>query len=376
MPFVTLKAAVSLDGRIAARSGDSRWVSSAEARDYTHLLRGEHDAILVGSGTVLSDDPRLTVRHAQWRGKRILRVVLDPGLRTPPCARMLSASGVLIFTDRESSARKAAALEGMGAEIVRVPGDAKELDLRAVLGEIGKREITSVLVEGGSRVHTAFIEAGLADKLVCALSPKLIGGQKAVSFFEGAGARTMAAALRLRDDPELSGGRRPDDRGVLLMFTGIITSMGVFQGYRKGRTEILIEAPEAAPKLEPGASLAVDGVCLSLVRRDGSGLVFGLSRETLEKTTLGLLRTGDRLNLELPLTPASLLSGHLVSGHVDAVGKVARIAARGPGKRLTVSFPPELAPYFVLKRIGGRQRSEPDRRLRRRGTPSRRSSSP
>jgi len=133
------------------------------------------------------------------------------------------------------------------------------------------------------------------------------------------------------------------------MFTGIITSMGVFQGFRQGRREILVEAPEAAPKLEPGASLAVDGVCLSLVRRDGSGLVFDLSKETLERTTLGLLRTGDRLNLELPLTPSSLLSGHLVSGHVDAMGRVARVVAKRPGKRLTVSFPRELGPYFVPK---------------------------
>ncbi len=133
------------------------------------------------------------------------------------------------------------------------------------------------------------------------------------------------------------------------MFTGIITSMGTFQGYRQGRREILIEAPDAAPKLEPGASLAVDGVCLSLVRRDGSGLIFGLSKETLEKTTLGLLRTGDRLNLELPVTPSSLLSGHLVSGHADAVGRVVRLVVRRPGKRLTVSFPRELGPYFVPK---------------------------
>lgn len=133
------------------------------------------------------------------------------------------------------------------------------------------------------------------------------------------------------------------------MFTGIISSIGVFQGYRQSRREILVEAPQAAPKLEPGASLAVDGVCLSLVRRDGSGLVFDLSKETLERTTLGLLRTGDRLNLELPLTPSSLLSGHLVSGHVDAVGKVGRLVAKRPGKRLTVAFPRELRPYFVLK---------------------------
>ncbi len=199
LPFVTLKAAVTLDGRIAARSGDSRWVSSAEARDYVHLLRGEHDAILVGIGTVLADDPRLTVRHPLWRGKRLLRVVLDPGLRTPIKARVLSAPGALIFTDRRASRTKETALEAKGAEIVRVPGGPGALDLKAVLAELGKREIASLLVEGGSRVHTSFLEAGLADKLILALSPKLVGGREAASFFEGEGVRTMAAALKIGD---------------------------------------------------------------------------------------------------------------------------------------------------------------------------------
>jgi diaminohydroxyphosphoribosylaminopyrimidine deaminase / 5-amino-6-(5-phosphoribosylamino)uracil reductase len=197
VPFVTLKAAVSLDGRIAARSGDSRWVSSPAARDYVHLLRGAHDAVLVGIGTILADDPRLTVRHALWKGKRIVRIVLDPGLRTPPEARILDAPGILIFADRRAPRTNERALEAKGAEVVRLPGGPAALDLRAVLGELGKREIASVLVEGGSRVHTSFIEARLADKLVLALSPKLVGGRDAVSFFEGPGVRTMAAALKL-----------------------------------------------------------------------------------------------------------------------------------------------------------------------------------
>jgi riboflavin synthase len=133
------------------------------------------------------------------------------------------------------------------------------------------------------------------------------------------------------------------------MFTGIVTSIGIFRGYRKGRSELLVEAPQEAPKLEPGASLAVDGVCLTVVRRDGSGLLFDLSKETLERTTLGGLRTGDRLNLERPLTPASLLSGHFVAGHVDGVAKVLRVVPRRPGKRLTIGFPPELRRYIVPK---------------------------
>jgi riboflavin synthase len=133
------------------------------------------------------------------------------------------------------------------------------------------------------------------------------------------------------------------------MFTGIIAHQGLFRGFRMGREEMVVEAPGLAAKLATGDSLAVNGVCLSFLAADRAGLRFNLSRETLEKTTLGALRPGDRLNLELPLTLSSPLSGHLVSGHVDAVGKVVRIASRPPGKRLTVSFPSALRPFLIPK---------------------------
>jgi riboflavin synthase len=110
-----------------------------------------------------------------------------------------------------------------------------------------------------------------------------------------------------------------------------------------------LEAADLAPKLEPGASLAVNGVCLSLVSKDKGALAFDLSQETLGRTNLGALRPGARLNLELPLTLGSLVSGHLVSGHIDAVGKVVRLTEKRPGKRLLISFPSDLRPYFVPK---------------------------
>ena len=133
------------------------------------------------------------------------------------------------------------------------------------------------------------------------------------------------------------------------MFTGIIVSTGLFKGYRRGRHEMQLEAADLAPKLEPGASLAVNGVCLSLVSKDKGILAFDLSQETLGRTNLGALRPGARLNLELPLTLGSLVGGHLVSGHIDAVGKVVRLAERRPGKRLLISFPSGLRPYFIPK---------------------------
>jgi len=133
------------------------------------------------------------------------------------------------------------------------------------------------------------------------------------------------------------------------MFTGIITHQGLFGGWRRGRRELLVEAPELAVKLRPGGSLAVDGVCLSLVDAEKDSLRFALSQETLARTTLGAVRPRQRLNLELPLTLAAPLGGHLVTGHVDAVGKVLRTAERRPGRRLTVSYPPGLRPFLVPK---------------------------
>jgi len=133
------------------------------------------------------------------------------------------------------------------------------------------------------------------------------------------------------------------------MFTGIVSHHGRFGGFRKGRSEILVEAPGLAPKVSPGESVAVNGVCLTVAGTDRGALRFGLSRETLAGTTLGALRPGDRLNLELPLTLAAPLGGHLVSGHVDGVGTIARVSARPPGKRLAVSFPAALRPFLVPK---------------------------
>jgi riboflavin synthase len=133
------------------------------------------------------------------------------------------------------------------------------------------------------------------------------------------------------------------------MFTGIIQHLGNFKAYGRGKQELLLEAPPGFPGLPPGESVAVNGVCLTLTRSEGRHLVFDLSKETLLKTHLGSLRPGDRLNLEIPLTLQSLLSGHLLTGHIDGRGRVMSFAEKRPGKRLRISFPHEIRPYLVPK---------------------------
>ncbi len=131
------------------------------------------------------------------------------------------------------------------------------------------------------------------------------------------------------------------------MFTGIIHHQGVFKGYSQGKKEISLAVPPSFPSPASGESVAVNGACLTLYKREKDMLFFNLSQETLARTNLGSLRPGERLNLELPLTLESLLSGHLLTGHVDGQGRVIRVTMRRPGKRLAISFPAELRPYLI-----------------------------
>jgi riboflavin synthase len=133
------------------------------------------------------------------------------------------------------------------------------------------------------------------------------------------------------------------------MFTGIIQNTGLFKGYRQGKQEITVQAPSLASQIEIGESLAVNGVCLSLVRKEKDTLFFNLSLETIKVTTLGSLRHNEKLNLEQPLSLSTPLSGHLLSGHVDCRANVIRISERKSGRRLRISFPPDQRNYFIPK---------------------------
>lgn len=178
-PFVTLKLASSLDGRIATSTGESRWITGPPARKRVHSLRSLSDAVMVGKRTVERDDPELSVRLA--RGKDPVRVVLDSALLTPASARVYGgvkdgkARLVFFVTSRASSSRVKKAREN-GAEVIRVAAFGKGVSVRSVLRELGKREITSVLVEGGGELAASLIGAGLVDKYVLFYGPVIIGG--------------------------------------------------------------------------------------------------------------------------------------------------------------------------------------------------------
>lgn len=197
-PFVTAKAAISLDGRLATRTRQSQWISGEIARRRTHRLRAATDAVLVGIGTLLDDDPRLTARHADGRGPRY-RVVLDTRLRTPPEAKLLAeeAGGALIFCGSEASTAAEGRLADAGAEVIRVSGGEKGLAWSEILAELAARETLSLLIEGGSGVLTDAFEADIIHKLFLVYAPLLIGGTAALSLWGGEGIGELTAAPRL-----------------------------------------------------------------------------------------------------------------------------------------------------------------------------------
>ena len=201
LPLVTLKGATSLDGRIATRTGDSKWITSAEAREHARLLRREHDAVMVGIGTAAADDPLLTARG--WRARRppIIRAIMDTHLRLSPHAHLVETideGPVVVFCGTKASRSRAKGLRDRGVEVERLPLHLGKLDLRKALQVLGARGITRVLVEGGAELHASFIERRLADRLVLYMAPRLIGGVKARPLVGGKGASLVSQGEALK----------------------------------------------------------------------------------------------------------------------------------------------------------------------------------
>ena len=198
-PLVTAKFAMSLDGKIATRTGDSKWITSEASRRYVHSLRAQSDAIMAGIGTVLADDPRLTARDAEGTPLpgQPLRVIIDSSGRLPLDSKLLRQPGETLVAVATDSAETSAGLEAAGADVLALRGSGGRVDLDAVISELGRREVTSVLVEGGGTLLGSLFDARLVDRVFAFVAPVVIGGELAPSPVEGTGIERMADALRL-----------------------------------------------------------------------------------------------------------------------------------------------------------------------------------
>lgn len=198
LPFVTLKFACSLDGKIATSAGESQWISCEESRKFSHHLRDINDAILIGVGTALTDNPSLTTRLVD--GKNPVRIIVDSNARLPLTANVVTdrQSRTIVAVTNNAPRDKVSALRMRGVEIIRA-GGGEHVDLKILMRELAEREITSVLVEGGGTINFAMLEAGLVDKIFAFVAPKIIGGSNALTGVEGAGFAKLSDAVNLKN---------------------------------------------------------------------------------------------------------------------------------------------------------------------------------
>jgi diaminohydroxyphosphoribosylaminopyrimidine deaminase/5-amino-6-(5-phosphoribosylamino)uracil reductase len=199
LPFVILKSALTLDGKTATASGDSKWITCEKSRRYVHALRAKVDAIMVGVGTVLADDPQLTCRMV--RGKDPHRIVVDSRLRTPPAAAIfhLDSQAKTILATVERDPRKNEAVHRLGADTLLCEKNQGRVDLEDLLRRLGARGIQSILLEGGRELVGSAVRKGLVDKFLLFYAPKILAGEDGYGLCSGRGVERMGDALMLRN---------------------------------------------------------------------------------------------------------------------------------------------------------------------------------
>ena len=200
-PLVMLKAALTLDGKIAAPEDNQGWITSERARAHVQKLRHESDAILTGIGTVLADDCRLTDRSGEERARPLLRIVLDSQLRLPADAKMVEscAGDVLVITTSAASAERRRRLEAKGVRVEVLEGPDGRADLKATVDLLGREKYLLLMIEAGSRINWSALESGAADKIFFYYAPKILGGMQSLPVAGGIGRRRRVDAIRFRD---------------------------------------------------------------------------------------------------------------------------------------------------------------------------------
>lgn len=202
LPFCIMKTAMTLDGKIASFSGDSKWVTCEKSRNYVHLLRHRVSGIMAGIGTVLADDPSLTTRIGGFKGKDPVRIIIDSSAKIPLSAKVLnldSTSKTIIAATENAPAEKIKALEDKGAEIILTPMKENMVDLKYLMKVLGEKKIDSILIEGGSKINYSALNAGIVDKVNAFIAPKIIGGENAKTPVGGKGIELMKDAINLRN---------------------------------------------------------------------------------------------------------------------------------------------------------------------------------
>ncbi len=203
LPYVTVKVAGSLDGKISTTTGESRWITGDQARRHVHKMRNEVDAVMVGINTVLKDDPLLTTRLERKKDlKQPVKIILDSGLKIPLKAKLIRSrdgSRTIIATTAKAPQRKVKELESFGIEILKTKQKQSKVDMKDLMIQLGKMGINSVLIEGGAEVNASALQSGIVDRVIFFIAPIIIGGARATSAIMGNGIRFLKDAIPIKE---------------------------------------------------------------------------------------------------------------------------------------------------------------------------------
>ncbi len=360
-PFVQIKLAVGADGLVPrGTAGHPVFVTGPEARAQAHLLRAEADAVLVGIGTALADDPDLTCRLPGLHDQSPVRVVLDSDFQLPTDSQLMRSAGqvpVMVFTTSQAAARHIERGPGQPIEVVPVARAAsgRGLDLAQVVQVLAGRGITRLLVEGGPTIAGAFLDAGLVDQCVIMRAPTPVGAISGRLAFGRDSVERIVNSAAWQHLSTASAGCDTIDvyefEGRKAMFTGLITDVGEVVAREGGR--FTIRSGYLPASIPLGASICCDGCCLTATSVKAHGHVseftVDVSNETLSKTTLQSWTLGRKVNLERSLKAGDELGGHIVSGHVDGTATIVEIREDGDSRRFVLEAPPSLAQFIAPK---------------------------
>jgi diaminohydroxyphosphoribosylaminopyrimidine deaminase / 5-amino-6-(5-phosphoribosylamino)uracil reductase len=370
-PFVQVKIAVGADGLVPrGEASKPAWITGPEARAHGHMMRAQADAILVGIGTVLADDPRLDCRLPDLEHRSPLRIVLDSDFKLPRDGQLWQTASqipLMVFTKPATARRYPDLKPGSSVEVVGVAPNASGggLDLNQVLHVLAGRGLTRLLVEGGPRVAGAFVAAGLADECVVFRAPVPVGPERGMPAFgaDGLGLVTANTGWRCREQHQVG----PDivatyvPQGPKPMFTGLVSDIGIVvaRDLNAQGARFAIRTAYEASSIKLGASICCDGCCLTATdvqtlpdaKTAEQGTVFSVdvSNESLSKTTIGVWQPGTSINLERSLRAGDELGGHMVSGHVDGVATIVEVKDDGNSRRFAFEVPAALARYIAPK---------------------------
>ena len=354
-PWVLFKSAMTLDGKVATRTGDSKWISGEDSRRLSHRWRAECDAVAVGIGTALADDPQLTSRiegvHRQPR-----RIVFDSEARLPLDSALIRGAPELPLTVVVSRAAPRTATDGLeaaGADVVVATGENEPARVKNALVQLGAAGITSILLEGGPHIAGAFLDAGEVDEIRLFLAPVWSAARPPATrsrapAWSGSPRPRARSRSSARGSPTTCSSSPACGSGDL--FTGLVADLGTIiavdatdGGVRLGVRTAL------APSIGEGDSVAVNGVCLTATEIVDGAFTADVMNETLRRSSLAEVGEGAPVNLELPLRAEDRLGGHFVQGHVDGLGTVRDLRPDGFAQIVEIAAPPEILRYIVEK---------------------------